>query len=149
MGLAARNGRLDGKADVGSHLPVREFGCHVADSTRAPGDSSRSGLTYFKPWRRGGRQRCRLHAPGFGPRPLGSRVSASEAVDRPRPIRDRFPPPGGSRTYRLTDVHGRPLAQVYGVDGSARAALPDGLTPTEASAIATAIARLPDIMPAQ
>jgi hypothetical protein len=69
-----------------------------------------------------------------------------------RSIRDRFPPPwrledvpGG---YRVTDVHGRPLAYVYGVDGSARAALPDALTPAEAHAIATAIARLPDIMPA-
>jgi hypothetical protein len=73
-------------------------------------------------------------------------------MDRPRSIRDRFPPPwrledvpGG---YRVTDVHGRPLAYVYDVGGSARAALPDGLTPAEAHAIATAIARLPDIMPA-
>jgi hypothetical protein len=45
MRLAARNGRLDGKAYVGSHgfLPGREFQCHVADPTRAPGDSSRPG----------------------------------------------------------------------------------------------------------
>jgi hypothetical protein len=34
------------------------------------------------------------------------------------------------------------------LDGSGRAALPDALTPAEARAIATAIARLPDIMPA-
>jgi hypothetical protein len=71
-------------------------------------------------------------------------------MDRSRSIRDRFPPPwrledvpGG---YRVTDAHGRPLASVYSVDGGARAALPDGLTPAEARAIATAIARLPDIM---
>jgi hypothetical protein len=73
-------------------------------------------------------------------------------VGEPRSIRGRFPPswrleavPGG---YRVTDMHGRPLAYVYGVDGGARAALPDGLTPAEAHAIATAIAQLPDIMPA-
>jgi hypothetical protein len=72
-------------------------------------------------------------------------------VGEPRSIRERFPPPwrlenvpGG---YRVTDAHGRPLAYVYGVDGSARAALPDALTPAEARAIATAIARLPEIMP--
>jgi hypothetical protein len=65
----------------------------------------------------------------------------------PRSIRDRFPPPwrledvpGG---YRVTDAHGRPLAYVYGVDGGARFALPDALTPAEARAIPTAIARLP------
>jgi hypothetical protein len=57
-------------------------------------------------------------------------------MDRPRSIRDRIPPPwrledvpGG---YRVTDVHGRPLAYVDGVDGSRRAALPDALTPAEA-----------------
>jgi hypothetical protein len=72
-------------------------------------------------------------------------------VGEPRSIRERFPPPwrlenvpGG---YRVTDAHGRPLAYVYGVDGSARAALPDALTSAEARAIATAIARLPEIMP--
>jgi hypothetical protein len=71
---------------------------------------------------------------------------------RPRPIRDRIPPPwrledvpGG---FRVTDAHGRPLAYVYSVDGSARAALPDALTPAEARAIALTIARLPEIMPA-
>jgi hypothetical protein len=70
-------------------------------------------------------------------------------VGRPRSIREPFPPPwrledvpGG---YRVTDVHGRSLAYVYGVDGSARAALPDALTPAEARAIATAIARLPEL----
>jgi hypothetical protein len=73
-------------------------------------------------------------------------------MDRSRSIRDRFPSPwrledvpGG---YRVTDAQGRPLAYVYGVDGSARAALPDALTPAEARAIAAAIARLPDLMPA-
>jgi hypothetical protein len=49
--------------------------------------------------------------------------------------------PGG---YRVTDVHGRPVAYVYGVDGGARSAL----TLAEALALARAIARLPDIMPA-
>jgi hypothetical protein len=53
--------------------------------------------------------------------------------------------PGG---HCVTDAHGRPLAYAYGVDGIARAALPDALTPAEARAIATAIARLPEIMPA-
>jgi hypothetical protein len=69
-----------------------------------------------------------------------------------RSIRERFPPPwrveqipGG---YRVTDAHGRPLAYVYGVDGSARAALPEALTPAEALALARAIVRLPEIMPA-
>src|SRR5918992_465068 len=77
------------------------------------------------------------------------RPKQSEAVTGIRSLRERFPPPwrleevpGG---YRVTDVHGRPLAYVYGVDGSARAALPDALTPAEAHAIATAITRLPDI----
>jgi hypothetical protein len=43
---------------------------------------------------------------------------------------------------------GRPLAYVYGVDGAARSALPGTLTPGEALALARAIARLPEIMPA-
>jgi hypothetical protein len=61
-------------------------------------------------------------------------------VAGPRSIRERFQPPwrledvpGG---LRVTDAHGRPLAYVYAVDGSARAALPDALTPAEARAIA-------------
>jgi hypothetical protein len=69
-----------------------------------------------------------------------------------RSIRERFSPPwrleevpGG---YRVTDAHGRPLAYVYGVDGGARSALPDALTPAEALALARAIARLPEIIPA-
>jgi hypothetical protein len=72
-------------------------------------------------------------------------------VGRPRSIPERFPPPwrlddvpGG---YRVTDAHGRPLAYVYGVDGGARSALPDALTPAEARALAAAIARLPELMP--
>jgi hypothetical protein len=72
-------------------------------------------------------------------------------MTEPRPIRERFPPPwrveqipGG---YRVTDAHGRPLAYVYGVDDSARSALPGALTPAEALALARAIARLPEIMP--
>jgi hypothetical protein len=68
-----------------------------------------------------------------------------------RSIRERFPPPwrvdqipGG---YRVSDVHGRPLAYVYGVDGAARSALPGTMTPSEALALARAIARLPDLVP--
>jgi hypothetical protein len=49
--------------------------------------------------------------------------------------------------YRVTDAHGRPLAYVYGVDGGARSALPEALTPAEARALAAAIARLPELMP--
>jgi hypothetical protein len=70
----------------------------------------------------------------------------------PRSIRERFPPPwrveqipGG---YRVTDVHGRPLAYVYGVDGGAGSALSGSLTLAEALALARAVARLPEIMPA-
>jgi hypothetical protein len=70
-----------------------------------------------------------------------------------RPIRERFPPPwrleqllpGG---YRVTDAHGTPLVYVYAVEGGARSALPHSLTPSEAQAIATAIIRLPELMPA-
>jgi hypothetical protein len=72
-------------------------------------------------------------------------------MGEPRSIRERFPPPwrleeipGG---YRVTDAPGRPLAYIYGVDGSARSALPDALTRAEALALALAIARLPEIMP--
>jgi hypothetical protein len=50
--------------------------------------------------------------------------------------------PGG---FRVTDAHGRPLAYVYGLDGSTRAAVPDALTLAEARAIAAAIARLPEL----
>jgi hypothetical protein len=53
--------------------------------------------------------------------------------------------PGG---WRVTDAHGGALAYVYGVDGAARSALPGALTPAEALALARAIARLPEIMPA-
>jgi hypothetical protein len=80
------------------------------------------------------------------------RPKQSEAVAGPRSIRERFQPPwrvedvpGG---YRVTDTNGRPLAYVYAVDVGARAALPEALTPAEAHAIATAIARLPDMLPA-
>jgi hypothetical protein len=80
-----------------------------------------------------------------------SDTSAEGSMDRPRSIRDRFPPPwrledvpGG---YRVTDGHGRPLAYVYGVDGGARSALPEALTRAEARALAAAIARLPELMP--
>jgi hypothetical protein len=73
-------------------------------------------------------------------------------VGAPRSIRERFPPPwrledvpGG---FRVTDAHGRPLAYVYGVDGGAQSALPGALTTAEALALARAIERLPEIMPA-
>jgi hypothetical protein len=73
-------------------------------------------------------------------------------VEASRSIRERFPPPwrveqipGG---YRVSDAHGRPLAYVYGVDGGAQSALPGALSLAEALALARAIARLPEIMPA-
>jgi hypothetical protein len=63
----------------------------------------------------------------------------------PRPIRERFPPPwhlaevpGG---YRVNDRQGTALAYVY--------TGPQGLTPAAVQAIAKAIARLPELMPAQ
>jgi hypothetical protein len=76
-----------------------------------------------------------------------------KAVGVARSIRERFPPPwrveqipgGFPGGYRVTDAHGRPLAYVY---GGARSALPGALTPAEALALARAIARLPEMMPA-
>jgi hypothetical protein len=69
-----------------------------------------------------------------------------------RPIRERFPPPwrleplpGG---YRVTDAHGTPLVYVYAVEGGARSALPNSLTPSEAQTIAMAVIRLPELIPA-
>jgi hypothetical protein len=62
----------------------------------------------------------------------------------PKPIRERFPPPwrleevpGG---YRVNDATGTALAYVY--------AGPQTLTQAEAHAIAKAIVRLPELMPA-
>jgi hypothetical protein len=53
--------------------------------------------------------------------------------------------PGG---YRVIDRDGTSLAYVYAVEGSVRSALPNALTPAEAQAIAKAIVRLPELMPA-
>jgi hypothetical protein len=70
-----------------------------------------------------------------------------------RLIRERFPPPwrveqvpGG---YRVTDAQVTPLVYVYAVDGGARSAVPDALTHAEAYALARAIARLPELVPAR
>jgi hypothetical protein len=62
----------------------------------------------------------------------------------PRPIRERFPSPWRveqvASGYRVNDATGTALAYVY--------AGPQGLTQAEALAIARAIARLPELMPA-
>jgi hypothetical protein len=56
-------------------------------------------------------------------------------------------PRAGARRLSVTDRDGTSLAYVYAVDGSARSALPNSLTPAEAQTIAKAIARLPELMP--
>ena len=67
-------------------------------------------------------------------------------------IRERYPSPwrvepipGGFRVLASNDI---PIAYVYALDGHARSASPNSLTPAEALAIARAISRLADDRPA-
>ena len=61
-------------------------------------------------------------------------------------LRERYPPPweveetpGG---FRVVSSNGVPLVYIYCIDGIARSASPDTLLPSEARAIAKAVASL-------
>jgi hypothetical protein len=61
-------------------------------------------------------------------------------------FRDRYPPPWTVETipggYKIVSANGFAIAYVYALDGIVRSASPNGLTHSEARALARAIARL-------
>ena len=71
-------------------------------------------------------------------------------MSNPRPIRERFPPPWRIEElpagFRIVDTNGPALAYVYASDGRAQTTMSVALTPSEALALAAAIARLPDVL---